>query len=96
MFFYYFTHYSKLALQEMKALRREEQKQGAELMARIRLQWDQIDEKFRQEEEEIKRKYETEIESMSRQQKRELEKLELSQTNDLKQEMKRLKVDQVG
>lgn len=84
----------KLALQEMKALRREEQKQGAELMARIRLQWDQIDEKFRQEEEEIKRKYETEIESMSRQQKRELEKLELSQTNDLKQEMKRLKVDQ--
>ena len=76
----------------MKALRREEQKQGAELMSRIRLQWDQIDERFRTEEEDCKRKYETSIESMSRQQKREMEKLELNQNNELKQDLKRLKV----
>lgn len=84
----------KLALQEMKALRREEQKQGAELMSRIRLQWDQIDERFRTEEEECKRKYETDIETMSRMQKREMEKLELNQNNELKQDLRKLKVDQ--
>lgn len=61
-------------------------------MARIRLQWDQIDERFRMEEEECKRKYETAIETMSRQQKREMEKLELHQNNELKQDLKRLKV----
>lgn len=79
----------------MKALRREEQKQGAELMSKIRLQWDQIDERFRAEEEECKRKYETDIESMSRYQKREMEKLELNQNNELRQELKKLKIDQV-
>ena len=35
----------------MKILRREEQKQGNELMAKIKLQWDHMEEKFRQEEE---------------------------------------------
>ena len=79
----------------MKALRREEQKQGAELMARIRLQWDQIDERFHTEEDECKKKYEADIENMSRHQKREMEKQELNQNNELKQDLKRLKVDQV-
>ena len=45
--------FRKHALHEMKAVRREEQKQGAELMNRIRLQWDQLDEKFKHEEEEV-------------------------------------------
>ncbi|XP_065649178.1 STE20-like serine/threonine-protein kinase isoform X2 [Hydra vulgaris] len=84
----------KLALQEMKAIRREEQKQGAELMERIKVQWEHIDEQFRQEEESIHRKYETEIDLMSRQQKRDMEKLELIQSNELKQEVKKLKLDQ--
>ena len=93
---FFFVDHRKLALQEMKALRREEQKQGAELMSRIRLQWDQIDERFRAEEEECKRKYETDIENMSRYQKREMEKLELNQNNELKQDLKKLKIDQVS
>ena len=79
----------------MKAIRREEQKQGSELMVRIKIQWEQIDEQFRQEEENIQRKYEAEIDFMCRQQKRDMEKLELTQSNELKQEVKKLKTDQV-
>ena len=41
----------KQGLHEMKILRREELNQGNELMAKIKAQWDHIDEKFRQEEE---------------------------------------------
>ena len=43
--------YRKQGMNEMKFLRREEQKQGNELMAKIRLQWEQMEEKFRQGEE---------------------------------------------
>jgi len=84
----------KLALHEMKALRREEQKQGADLMARIRLQWDQIDVQFTEEEQSIQRKYEAEIDSMSRFQKREMEKLELFQSKELQLDQKKLKTEQ--
>ena len=82
-------------MQEMKAIRREEQKQGADLMARIRAQWDQIDQQFTEEEQNIQRKYEVEIENMSRYQKREMEKLEISQNKELQVEQKKLRSEQV-
>ena len=79
----------------MKAIRREEQKQGTDLMARIRAQWDQIDQQFTEEEQNIQRKYEVEIENMSRYQKREMEKLEISQNKELQVEQKKLRSEQV-
>lgn len=65
-------------------------------MNRIRLQWEQIDEKFRLEAEDIQKRYEAEIETMTRQEKREMERLEISQNNEMKVEIKKVKVEQVG
>ena len=38
-------------MNEMKILRREEAKQGNEIMGKIKIQWDQMEERFRTEED---------------------------------------------
>eukprot|EP00794_Sanderia_malayensis_P005703 gene5703-6405_t len=84
----------KQALNEMKILRREESKQGNDLMAKITAQWTQTEEKFRIEEEELKKSYELKLEVTCRQQKRDMEKFEVQQHQDMKVMEKKLKVEQ--
>lgn len=84
----------KQGLNEMKFLRREEQKKGNELMVRIRQQWDQMEDKFKQSEEELKRGYEAKIEMTSKLQKRDIEKLEMQQQQELRLLEKQLRSDQ--
>ncbi|XP_065071955.1 serine/threonine-protein kinase 10-like [Rhopilema esculentum] len=84
----------KQGLNEMKILRRDEQKQGHDLMAKIKSEWDLMEEKFRQGEEELKKVYETKLEMTGKLQKRDIEKLEVQQQQELKVLEKKLKVEQ--
>ena len=82
-------------MREVKVLQREEQKQGMELMAKIRRQWEAQEQKFEIEVMELDRKYEVELDTRSRNQKRDIEKLEATQNADLRNSSKKMKVDQV-
>ena len=82
-------------MREVKVLQREEQKQGMELMAKIRRQWEAQEQKFEFEAQELERRYEMELDIRSRNQKREIERLEATQNNDLKISAKKIKSDQV-
>lgn len=82
-------------MREAKVLHREEQKQGIELMAKIRRQWEAQEQKFEFEVQELERRYEVELDNRSRNQKREIERLEATQNTDLKNSSKKMKADQV-
>ncbi|EDO48741.1 predicted protein, partial [Nematostella vectensis] len=84
----------KVNLRELKVLQRLEQKQGIELMTRIRRQWETQEQRFEQELLELERKYEIELDNLSRNQKRDIEKLELTQNADLRTSSRKMRQDQ--
>ncbi|XP_046850058.1 serine/threonine-protein kinase 10-like [Xenia sp. Carnegie-2017] len=84
----------KQHFREVKLLQREEQKQGNELVARIRKHWETQEQKFEVENADMERKFNVDLEHMARQQKREIEKLEAAQQKDLELAVKKLKINQ--
>ncbi|KAK3704747.1 hypothetical protein QZH41_009751, partial [Actinostola sp. cb2023] len=81
-------------LRDLKLLQRQEQKQGMELMSKIRRQWEAQEQRFEQEMQDLDKKVEAELDTLSRNQKREIEKLELTQNADLRASSRKMKQDQ--
>ncbi|XP_033881087.3 STE20-like serine/threonine-protein kinase isoform X2 [Acipenser ruthenus] len=81
-------------LRELRLLQKEEQKAQQQLSNKLQQQREQIFRRFEQEMTSKKRQYDQEIENLEKQQKQTIERLEQDHTNRLRDEAKRIKVEQ--
>ncbi|XP_074467178.1 serine/threonine-protein kinase 10 [Sebastes fasciatus] len=81
-------------LRELRLLQKEEQRAQAGLYAKLEIQRDQMQRRFDQEMNAKKKHYDVELESLEKNQKQTIEKMEGDHHVKLKDETKRIKVEQ--